>query len=768
MESARKLWISLLALLALSFAVLLLIGREISVKAPPLPERVVTESGRTVYTIDDIQLGRQVWQSIGGMQLGSVWGHGGYVAPDWTADWQHRELVAILDAWARREFAAGRYADLSEEQQSSLRGRLRPMMRRNTFDPKTGAITVSEERAQAIAFVSSHYESLFGDDPRSAELRENYAMKNGTVADAANRRALGAFFWWTAWAATTERPGSHVTYTNNWPSEPLVDNRPPATTFIWSAFSVVFLLAGIGLLGWHRAVSHARGGETCDVPPRDPLRNVTVTPSMRATAKYFWVLLALFLVQILFGAISAHYQVEGQLFYGYPMAEILPYSITRTWHTQLAVLWIATAWLGTGLYMAPAISGYEPKFQALGVNVLWICLLIIVFGAFAGQWLAVMQRLGLEHNFWFGHQGWEYADIGRFWQWFLFIGLLLWLILVGRALWPALLERNESRSIVALFFLSTVAIGLFYGAGLMWNEHTHLSMVEYWRWWLVHLWVEGFFEVFATAVVAFLFTRLGLVAVQPATSAVLFATIVFMAGGVIGTLHHLYFAGTPTSVLALGASFSALEVVPLAYIGFEAYEHWRFCGATPWMQRYKWPVLFFIAVSFWNLVGAGLFGFLINPPLSLYYMQGLNLTPLHGHTALFGVYGMLGIGLVLFCLRGMMPELVWSEKILSVSFWCFNVGLAMMALFTLLPLGTLQLLAAINEGYWYARSEQFMQQPIVDLLVWMRVPGDTVFSIGALAFAWFVVSLWLRPRRQPHEVEQEDRELEAGPAKRAA
>ena len=157
-------------------------------------------------------------QSIGGMQLGSVWGHGGYVAPDWTADWQHRELVAILDAWARSAFGAGRYAALNEEQQSSLRGRLRPMMRRNTFDPHTGTITISEERAQAIDLVSSHYESLFGDDPRSAELRENYAMKNGTVADAEHRRALCAFFWWTAWAATTERPGSHVTYTNNWPS----------------------------------------------------------------------------------------------------------------------------------------------------------------------------------------------------------------------------------------------------------------------------------------------------------------------------------------------------------------------------------------------------------------------------------------------------------------------------------------------------------------------------------------------------------------------
>ena len=448
---------------------------------------------------------------------------------------------------------------------------------------------------------------------------------------------------------------------------------------------------------------------------------------------------------------TAHYQVEGQLVYGYEAAEILPYAITRTWHTQLAVLWIATAWLGTGLYMAPAVSGYEPKFQRLGVNVLWACLLIIVGGAFAGQWFAVMQKLGLENNFWFGHQGWEYADIGRFWQWFLFIGLMLWLVLVGRALWPALKKRDESRSIIALFFLSTVAIGLFYGAGLLWNEHSHISIVEYWRWWLVHLWVEGFFEVFATAVIAFLFTRLGLIPVRTATVAVLFATIIFMAGGVLGTLHHLYFAGTSIAVLALGASFSALEVVPLAYIGFEAYDHWRLSSATPWMQRYKWPVMFFLAVSFWNLVGAGLFGFLINPPLSLYYMQGLNLTPLHGHTALFGVYGMLGIGLVLFCLRGMRPDLKWDERVLKVSFWCFNIGLAMMALFTLLPLGTLQLLAAINHGYWYARSAEFMQQPLVELLIWMRVPGDTVFSIGALALVYFVMRLWIRPRREDEE-----------------
>jgi nitric oxide reductase subunit B len=753
MSSTKKLWSLLAALLLLSFGVLLWSGHQIYQNAPPMPERVVSSAGSVIYTRPEIEMGRQVWQSMGGMQLGSIWGHGGYVAPDWSADWLHRELVALLDRWAQRELGATGYGQLSEEQKAALQGRLRTRVRENTYDPATGSITLEPDRAAAIATVSAHYQSLFGNDPATAELREAYAMKNGTVPDPEHRRVLSAFFWWTAWAAVTERPGDTITYTNNWPSEPLVGNRPPPSTFLWSAFSVTFLLAGIALLGWHHAVTHGRGEEPHRLPEFDPMRHVKATPSMLATAKYFWVLLALFLVQILFGAITAHYQVEGQLVYGYEMAEVLPYSITRTWHTQLAVLWIAVAWLGTGLYIGPAVSGYEPPYQRLGVNVLWICLLVIVVGSFTGQWLAVMQVLGLEHNFWFGHQGWEYADMGRFWQWFLFVGLMLWLFLVGRALWPTLRTKSESRSIVGLLFLSTVTIGLFFAAALMWGERTHLSMVEYWRWWLVHLWVEGFFEVFATAVIAFLFTRLGLLPVKTATVAVLFATIVFMAGGVLGTLHHLYFAGTPTAVLALGASFSALEVVPLAYIGFEAYHNYRLGHATRWMRRYRWPVLFFIAVAFWNLVGAGLFGFLINPPLSLYYMQGLNLTPLHGHTALFGVYGMLGIGLVLFCLRGMKPNLAWHEGLLKTSFWCLNIGLALMAVLTLLPLGTLQLFAALEHGYWYARSAEFMQQPLVELLIWLRVPGDTIFAIGALILALFIAGLWLFPRREDEQRE---------------
>lgn len=748
MSTSRRLWIALGLLLGTTFAVLLFMGSEIHRSAPPLPEHIVSSNGDTLYTRNDIEQGRVVWQGMGGQQLGSVWGHGALVAPDWTADWLHREAMQLLDLWAQRDGAVD-WAALDIPAQDALKARLRAELRRNTYAADTATLTVSADRATAMAAVAAHYVSLFGTDVATRDLRESYAMREGTVDTVAHRQQLTAFFFWATWATVTERPGSSISYTSNWPYEPLVGNTPTSDQFIWSMFSILFMIAGIALLGWHYA-RWMHKEPHLQPPAQDPLSTLVITPSMRATAKYFWLVVALFLVQILLGAITAHYQVEGQKAYGFELSSILPYALTRTWHTQLSVLWIATAWLATGLYIGPAVSGHEPKFQRLGVNVLFVCLIVIVVGAFTGQWFAVMQKLDLAKNFWFGHQGWEYVDLGRFWQIFLFAGLLIWLALVGRALWPALRRKDDTSSIVGLLFLSTVAIALFYGAGLMWGEHSHLSIVEYWRWWVVHLWVEGFFEVFAVAVISFLFVKLGLVRATSATINVLFATFVFMSGGVLGTFHHLYFAGTTTAVIALGASFSALEVVPLALIGMEAYETWSHGKATPWMARYRWPIYFFLAVSFWNLVGAGLFGFLINTPLALYYMQGLNLTPLHGHTALFGVYGMLGIGLMLFCLRGLKPELEWNEGLLRASFWSLNIGLSLMALLTLLPLGVLQLSAALEQGYWYARSADFMSRPIVELLVWMRVPGDTIFAVGALMLGWFVMRLWIAPRRNSH------------------
>lgn len=742
MTTTKKLWVGLISLLLVTFGVLLFLGRDLMQTAPPYPNAVITESGKKVFTKQDIMKGQQVWQTMGGHQLGTIWGHGALIAPDWSADWLHREVSAILDARANAAHQKP-YEEITEGQKAAIAADLKPVFRKNTFDAATGNIIISDERAAAISETAKYYDSLFSNDSATHADRETFAMKENTIISAENRAALNSFFFWTAWAAGTDRIGkTGVTYTNNWPYEPLIGNTPTPGSFVWSLFSIAFLILGIGLLGWHYAGWHSKE-ERVTPPANDPLKGLQLTPSMKATAKYFWVVAALMLVQILLGAITAHYQVEGQQAYGFNISEIIPYSLSRSWHTQLAVLWIATAWLGTGLYIAPAIGGVEPKFQAIGVNFLWVCLVIIVVGAFAGQWFAVMQKMGLVQNFWFGHQGWEYVDIGRFWQIFLWIGLLLWLLLVGRALAPALKRKDEVSSIVTLLFLSTIAIGLFYGAGLMYGHESHISVVEYWRWWVVHLWVEGFFEVFAVAVISFLFVKLGLIKGQSATNNVLFATIVFLGGGVLGLFHHLYFVGTTTAGVAIGAAFSALEVVPLALIGMEAFETYRHSKATPWMKRYKWPILFFVAVSFWNLLGAGVFGFLINTPIALYFMQGLNLTPLHGHTALFGVYGMLGIGLMLFSIRGLRDDYEWSEGLLKTSFWAFNIGLMLMALVTLLPMGTIQVLAAFEKGYWFARSAEFMSKPIFDLLVWMRMPGDLIFAIGALVLSLFITRLWI-------------------------
>jgi nitric oxide reductase subunit B len=706
-------------------------GLKLHNELPPLPARVSDPSGKVIIDGEAIKRGQNVWQSIGGQEVGSIWGHGAYVAPDWSADWLHRESVFILDHWAQAEGQAS-WEAAPPEMRAALQARVTALMRTSTYDPATGTLTLAPIRLEAYAENAAHYADVFSAG------REAYAIPPGALTDTAKLADLGAFFFWTSWVASTNRPGTEVTYTQNWPHEPLIANHPTSGSLIWSFASVVFLLAGIGILVWYRS---GQKDEEVSVPEHDPLFGAVSTPSQRATYKYFAVVAALVVVQVMLGILTAHYGVEGTALYGIPIGKWLPYAVTRSWHTQIGIFWIATAWLATGLYLAPAIGGKEPRFQALLVNVLFTCLLIIVVGTLAGQWLSVQQRLGADTWYWFGHQGYEYVDLGRFWQIFLFAGLFIWLGLMLRALWPALQRKDESRPLLVLFVISSAAIALFYGAGLMYGQKSHLSSVEYWRWWVVHLWVEGFFEVFATVAVAFLFVRLGVLKAKTTTPAVIFATTVFLGGGIIGTLHHLYFTGMPSSALALGASFSALEVVPLTLVGFEVWQNLRLVHERPWLTRYKWPIYFFVAVSFWNLVGAGLFGFLINPPIALYYMQGLNLTPVHGHTALFGVYGMLGIGLMLFSLRSLWPSDTWRERPLALSFWALNSGLALMVLLSLLPIGILQTMASVERGTWWARSADFLQTPLMSTLRWMRGPGDVVFAVGILTMAWFVIGL---------------------------
>jgi nitric oxide reductase subunit B len=744
MYSIKKLWLIFGASMFIMFAFLLYFGSEIYQKAPPIPEKVVLTSGKVVMIASQIQEGQNIWQSLGGMEQGSIWGHGSYLAPDWSALWLHEEALALLNIYAKHKYNDS-YDNLGVEDKASLKAKLQLEIRENTYNPKTHSLVINEDRLQAIQSVEQYFANIFQSTNNDyfAKIRMQFAFPKHIKLNDHDIKSLNSFFFWTSWATATERPGTDITYTSNWPHEPLIGNVPTAGVFFWSILSIFALLGGIGLLVWYYAKQYDSWRD--DLIPeggiiqKNPLENILNTPSMLATKKYFLTVGLLIFVQIVLGVITAHYAVSGQDFYGIPLSEYIPYSVSRTWHTQLALLWIATSWLATGLYVAPLISNYEPKFQRFGVNFLFISLLVIVVGSLTGEWLGINQFFKSHAlNFWFGHQGYEYIDLGRFWQIYLFIGLILWLFLVIRALIPAL-KTAQSKSLIFLLLIASGAISLLYAAGFMWGQHVNISIMEYWRWWVVHLWVEGVFEVFATAVIAVLFVKMGLLRARTAAIALFIATIIFLSAGVLGMFHHLYWSGTPISVMAVGSIFSALEVVPLIVVGFEAYHHAKIEREALWTHNYYWPFMFFSAVLFWNFVGAGLLGFLINPPISLYYVQGLNTTAAHAHAALFGVYGMLGIGLMLFCLRGMTDSKVWQTKSLKIAFWCLNIGLAMMVFISILPEGLWQAYNSYQIGYWYARSPEFLYSSLVEGLVWARVPGDTVFTIGTIYLVYFIL-----------------------------
>ena len=733
----KKYWLSLTLVLVGTFTILGFYGREVYRQAPPIYSELQDSSGQKIYTKEDILDGQVIWQSIGGQQVGSIWGHGAYQAPDWTADWLHRELVHYQEIYSQKK-----YSKVFSETNSSEKLLIKSAMLTDYRESQVvdGIVKLSEIRHEAFLKTRDYYLSLFSNDQELRETRRAYAIHENVLPIGERRVKMMAFFHWSTWAAAANRPGEIYTYTNNWPHEPLIDNVPTKENIFWSIISVVLLLAGVGFLVWHYSFRKEEDETPHELPKEDPLKLFKLTPSMKALWKYWATVIALFIVQIGLGGLIAHYTVEGQEFYGLAISEFIPYSLARTWHIQVALFWIATSFLAAGLFLAPIVNGgKDPKYQAIGVNILFGALLVVVVGSLTGEFLAIHQLFNLDLSFWFGHQGYEYTDLGRFWQILLLAGLGIWLFLMLRCIAPVLKGAGESKQLLLLFSASTIAIGLFYGGGLFYGARTHLSIMEFWRWWVVHLWVEGFFEVFATVAIAFIFVTLGLIKPRSATKASLFSTSIFLLGGVPGTFHHLYFSGTPISISAVGACFSALEVVPLVLVGFEAFHTYKIQHTTSWTSNYKWPITFFVGVAFWNLVGAGLFGFLINPPIALFYMQGLNTTAVHAHGATFGVYGLLSLGLVLLIVQSTFKEREWNTKLMSISFWGLNGGLFLMILMSLLPIGLIQVWASIQHGLWFARGSELMQTDLIQYLRWVRGVGDIVFAVGAFAFAGAVI-----------------------------
>ncbi len=522
-------------------------------------------------------------------------------------------------------------------------------------------------------------------------------------------------------------------------------NTPTASAYLWSALSLVTLLGGLGLilfifgkfdyLGWGGTGDwkHLHGS---------PLETWELTPSQKALGLDVLVVALLFLAQTALGGALAHYRVESGAFYGFDLARLLPFNLARTWHLQLAIFWIATSWVAGGLFLAPLVGGAEPKGQRTGVLVLLGALAVVVFGSLFGEMAGLRGSLG-QLWFWLGHQGSEYLDLGRFWQILLAVGLLFWLFLMFRALRPAM-KGTDQGELPSLFLYAAVAIPLFYLPALFYGPHTNFAVIDNWRFWIIHLWVEGFFELFATVLVAVMFYQMGLVSAKSATRLVYLDAILYLTGGILGTGHHWYFTGQGTLNMGLAACFSSLEVVPLTLLTLDAWDFIRLQDKTceechkPLAARHRWAIKFLIAVGVWNFVGAGVFGFLINLPIVSYFEMGTTLTPNHGHAAMFGVFGMLALAVLVFCLRALKDDASWdrSEKLIRVGFWGLNVGLGLMILLDLFPAGVLQLWDAITHGYWHARRLSYLMGGTYHALEWVRIVADMVFLlVGAVPLA---------------------------------
>ena len=739
-----KGWIQAVVLVVLfGFFVLGLLAYRTYMAQPPVPSRVVDENGTVLFTGDDVSQGQQVFLNNGLMEYGSVFGHGAYLGPDYTADYLHRSSNLVRQSYGGPSSDAAARRTIED-------------LRTNRYDDGSGTLRFSAAQAAAFRELVPYYSRFFSDPTTEHGLRPD------AITDPTQLRQLTAFFAWTAWAAAAERPGHSYSYTNNWPPEPRVDNKPTANVIVWSVLSLIALLGGIGLLfaafgrwgrnlGWH-------GREQATLSFRSP-GDVALTPAQRATAWFFFVMAALFLVQTLVGAASQHYRADIASFFGIDLAQLFPYNLMRTWHVQLAIFWVATSFVAAGIFLAPMIARREPRHQGKLAFGLLGALAVVVFGMLIGSYLGVHGVLESTARNWFGLQGFEYLDLARLWQILLSVGLFGWVIMLWRVLRPRL-RREHPGNMPWLFFLAACAIPAFYAVGLLARTSINFTTTEFWRFWVVHLWVEDFLELFTTVMVAYMFVLLGVVRERIALTVIFLDIVLYSAGGVIGTMHHLYFSGEPAEHMALGAFFSAAEVIPLTFLTVEAWSFLQLGAAqqsrsqTPFPHR--WAVMFLVAVGFWNFLGAGIFGFLINLPIVSYYEIGTALTANHGHAAMMGVYGMLALGLAMFCLRYLIPAEKWPEKWARICFWSTNIGLAWMCFATLLPLGILQLYKSVDSGYFEAREPNFLTNDTNTVIEWLRLPGDVLFIVGGAVPALYIAYLGIRHTVKQVTLEEPD------------
>jgi len=721
-KTIRNLKIILLITLVVTAGVLVYGTIKTYQQAPPLPGQFITTTGLQVMTGAQIKAGKGAFQEADLMDYGSIYGMGSYYGEDYTAQFLHGLGRATERALSHERYGAS-WRTLSPGHRYDIRQAMRRELQGIALQGHT--VILSPAVAQAVSELQVR---------ASRELLHNHfahgwTKPGGFTAEKAGN--LADFLIYSAFTTVARRPGQTFSYTNNWPYAPTEGNVPTAATFMWTWVSIAWLLFASGAVIYiYYRYMHGQDSEKKEVLIQG---FPALTTSQRKTGKYFATVGALFLVQIAAGTLMAHDYAERANFYGFSLNGILPFAFLRSVHIQLPILWIGLAWIGAGLFIAPIIGGGEPKGQGRLVDVLYAATVAVVVGGLIGDYAGIKGWFTGGSWFWFGNQGLSYLELGRAYQMGLFVGLSLWSILVGRAMWPALKARKGFLSVEHILFYSTVNIAILYIFGMIpvTSYASSFTITDFWRWWVVHLWVEQAFELFVVAITAYFLMALGLVSRRTTLVAILFETILVFLGGDDGVGHHMYWVGDPGMWISVGSLFSFIEVLPLLLLVIEALiEHRALIRAQKEFPQ-GLAYTYVMGSAFWNFVGAGVLGGgLINAPLINYYEHGTFLTLGHAHTAMFGAFGLIAIGLMYFSLRYIVGSGAWSETLGRVAFWLFNGGMVLWLVLNFWPIGFRQLDAVYTRGYAYARSLAFYNTTTI--WQWLRMPGDIVFSAGVL------------------------------------
>jgi len=726
------------AILCFFVAMAILLGGGVYMKKdlPPYPGKVVGPSGEVLFQKSNILAGQDVYQRYGLMDHGAVWGHGSQRGPEFSATSLNIMAEAIGDYLAQKDYGK-LYNELDDLQKGIIDVKTKHEIKPNRYDAAKDTLTLTAGQVEGLNRVKQHWDKIF------KEGEQRYGFLPGTIKDENQRLEISRFFFWSAWVASTLRPGTDYSYTNNWPPDRRVGNVASTETYFYSIAGIVALLIVLGLFVFW---IHRYGlwyGEPKGPALAEKLIDMPLTRSQLHAAKFFVVVILLFLLQTTMGGLLAHYTIHPGSFFVQFVADFIPYSWAKTWHLQLMVFWVATTWLASAIYLAPIIGGKEPVKQGVLVMILFGAVLLVAVGSLTGEVLGIKGMLG-DWWFWLGHQGWEFLELGRLWQILLFGGLIFWLLIVYRAVGSHLkAHKDEFSALIWFYVFSAVLVVAFFGFGLFYGQGSHLTMADYWRWFVVHLWVESIFEFFGIAVIAMLMVTMGLATAKSALRVAYFTAAITFLSGIIGTAHHFYWYGGAAFWVGWGAIFSSMEPIPLLTLVVRGLMEYRGIRKEGREFSYKWPLYFLVAASFWNFLGAGVFGFVINLPIINFYEHGTYLTMHHGHTAMFGTYGMLSVALLLFSWRGMVDKAHWKDGLLKLSFWGLNGGLFLMAFVTLLPIGAMQAWISFKDGLWVARNADFFEKGVVVFLGNFRAIPDTIIIVlGVLPLAYFLITTY--------------------------